>query len=70
VKEIVRMAKKVTGVDFPVVETERRPGDPPVLVADSTKLRKEILWVPHYDDIEYIIKTAWNWEKKLSGPLN
>lgn len=69
VKEIVRVSKKVTEIDFRVVETDRRPGDPPVLLADSTKLRKEILWVPHYDDIEYIIKTAWDWEKKLSGPF-
>jgi UDP-glucose 4-epimerase len=67
VKEIVRVAKKVTEVDFPVVETDRRPGDPPVLVADSTKLRNELHWIPHDDDIEYIIKTAWDWEKKLNA---
>jgi len=65
VREIVQMAKKVSGIDFQAVETERRPGDPPILVADSTRLRNELHWTPRFDDIEYIIKTAWEWEKKL-----
>jgi UDP-glucose 4-epimerase len=65
VREIVQMAKKVTGIDFQTVETERRPGDPPILVADSTRLRNELHWTPCFDNIEYIIKTAWEWEKKL-----
>jgi UDP-glucose 4-epimerase len=65
VKEIVRASKKVTEIDFPVVETERRPGDPPLLIADSSRLRNELHWAPRYDDIEYIIRTAWEWEKKL-----
>jgi UDP-glucose 4-epimerase len=34
-----------------------------VLVADSRKLRSTMDWKPLYDDIEYIIKTAWDWEK-------
>ncbi|NPA51698.1 MAG: UDP-glucose 4-epimerase GalE [Aquificae bacterium] len=62
VKEVVETAKKVTGVDFPVEEAPRRPGDPAVLVADSSKLRKELNWKPKFDDLEFIIKTAWNWE--------
>ena len=69
VREIVQMAKKVTGIDFQTVETERRPGDPPALIADSTRLIKELHWTPHFDDIEYIIKTAWEWEKKLKKRL-
>ncbi len=62
VREIIDTAKKVTGVDFPVVESERRPGDPAILVADSSKLKKTLGWIPEFDDIEYIIRTAWNWE--------
>ncbi len=62
VKEVVDTVKKVTDVDFPVVETDRRPGDPPILVADSSKIRKTLNWQPKYDDLEFIIKTAWNWE--------
>ncbi len=64
VKEIVRKVKEITGIDFPVNYTERRAGDPPSLIADSTKIRKEINWIPQFDDIGYIIKTAWEWEKK------
>ena len=43
---------------------QRRPGDSPVLVADSSRLKKALNWNPKYDDLEYIIKTAWEWEKK------
>ncbi len=62
VKEVIETVKKVTGVNFPVEEADRRPGDPPVLVADSTKIKEELNWEPKYDDLEFIIKTAWNWE--------
>ena len=62
VKEIVDTAKKITGIDFKTEETDRRPGDPPILIADSEKAKKILNWKPKYDDIEFIIKTAWNWE--------
>ena len=62
VREVVEAAKKVTGIDLPVEETDRRPGDPAILVADNSKLVNNLNWKPKYDDIEYIIKTAWNWE--------
>ncbi len=62
VKEVIETAKKVTGIDFLVEEAERRPGDPPVLVADNAKIKKVLKWEPKYDDLEFIIKTAWNWE--------
>ena len=65
VKEVVETAKRVTGIDFPVEETGRRAGDPPALVADSTKLMRETGWKPRVNDLEYIIRTAWEWEKKL-----
>lgn len=67
VKEVVDKVKEVTGIDFPVRYTDRRPGDPPALVADSTKIRKELGWTPEHDDLEYIIRTAWEWEKKMYG---
>jgi UDP-glucose 4-epimerase len=63
VKEVVEAAKKVTGIDFPVEETGRREGDPAALVADSSRLKEKLGWKPKYDDLEFIIKTAWNWEK-------
>jgi UDP-glucose 4-epimerase len=67
VREVVAMIKKVTGIDFPVKETDRREGDPPALIADPTVIKKELGWRPSYDDLEFIIKTAWEWEKKRTG---
>ena len=62
VKEVIDTAKKVTGVDFIVEESDRRPGDPAILVADSSKLKAKLGWKPRFDDLEYIVRTAWNWE--------
>jgi len=67
VQEVVRMVKQITGIDFPVREVDRREGDPPALVADSARIRKELEWRPRHDDLEYIVRTAWEWEKKLSS---
>ena len=67
VKEVVETAKRVTGIDFPVEETGRRAGDPPALVADSTKLMQATGWKPRFNDLEYIIRTAWEWERKLKA---
>jgi UDP-glucose 4-epimerase len=63
VREVVDIAKKVTGVDFPVEYASRRPGDPPALIADSTRLRDATGWSPRHDDLSFIIKTAWEWER-------
>jgi len=63
VKEVIKMTKKVTNRDFRVVETARRPGDPPALIADSSKLKEKLRWTPRHDDLEYIIRTAWSWEQ-------
>jgi UDP-glucose 4-epimerase len=65
VREVVAAAKKVTGINFAVEEAPRRAGDPPRLVADSTKLRSITGWQPRHDDLEFIIRTAWKWELKL-----
>ena len=66
VREVVEAVKRVTGIDFPVEETDRRAGDPPELVADSTKLQKRTGWKPQYDDLDFIIETAWKWEKIMA----
>ena len=65
VREVVETAKNVTGIDFAVQDAPRRAGDPPSLCADSTKLKKLTGWEPAYDDLQFIIKTAWEWERKL-----
>ena len=62
VKEVVDTAKKVTGVNFKVIETDRRPGDPAELIADNKKIKKILGWQPKYDNLEKIIETAWKWE--------
>lgn len=67
VREVVAAARKITGIDFPVTEAPRRDGDPPALIADSSLIKSVLGWQPRYDDLEYIIGTAWAWERKISG---
>jgi UDP-glucose 4-epimerase len=64
IREVVNVAREVTGVDFPVEEVGRREGDPPVLIANNEKIRRVLGWKPKYDDLAYIIRTAWDWEKQ------
>ena len=61
VREIIEAARKVTGRDINVIDTPRREGDPPFLVADSSRAINELGWKPQYGDIEVIIKHAWQW---------
>ena len=65
VREVVSTVAKVTGIDLPVEEADRRPGDPPTLVADSTRLKSLTGWKPVHDDLTFIVKTAWDWELEL-----
>ncbi|MBN1663679.1 MAG: UDP-glucose 4-epimerase GalE [Deltaproteobacteria bacterium] len=65
VREVVETARQITSIDFPVEETGRRAGDPPALIAESARLRSLTGWQPQYDDLPFIIRTAWDWEKKL-----
>ena len=67
VRQVVATAKAVTGIDFPVLEADRRAGDPPALVADSGLLRRLTGWTPRHDDLEFIIRTAWAWEQKWAA---
>jgi len=61
VKEVVEAARGVTGHPIPAKESPRRPGDPPVLVASSERIKKELGWKPLYNDLKTIIETAWRW---------
>jgi len=65
VREVVDAARNVSGISFLVKETQRREGDSPILVADSSKIRQKLHWRPRYDDLNLIIRTAWEWEKKI-----
>jgi len=63
VRQVIESARKVTGHPIPVIENPRRPGDPPKLVGDSTKIRKQLGWKPRYDSIDAIVESAWLWHK-------
>lgn len=67
VREVVGITKKITETDFSVEEAPRREGDPPSLVAESSKIRSFLNWEPRYDDLEFIIESAWRWENKMKG---
>lgn len=62
-KEVIDMVKKVSGIDFKVEIKERRPGDADELVADASKITKELNFTPNYSDLHTIISTAWQWHK-------
>ena len=61
VKAVIDAAKRITGIDFPVVYGPRRPGDPAALFADSRKIQGELGWKARYTEIEPIVATAWGW---------
>lgn len=65
VKEVIDTIKKVSEVDFKVVIAPRREGDPAELVADNTKIKEKMGWIPKYDDLELICKSALKWEEKF-----
>ncbi|HNR25302.1 MAG TPA: UDP-glucose 4-epimerase GalE [Methanobacteriaceae archaeon] len=64
VKEVIEEARKVTGRKIKATETDRRPGDPPILVGSSKKAREILKWQPKYDELTRIIKTAWEWHER------
>lgn len=63
VKEIIEVARKVTGHKIPAVLGDRRAGDPSKLVASSKKAREVLGWSPSKTSVEKIIEDAWNWHK-------
>ncbi|MCG8502103.1 MAG: UDP-glucose 4-epimerase GalE [Firmicutes bacterium] len=67
VKEVVELAREVTGVNIKAVMADRRPGDPAILIASSEKIQRELQWKPQYNDLKTIIETAWRWHKNHPG---
>jgi UDP-glucose 4-epimerase len=61
IREVISAARRVTNREIPNVESPRRLGDPPALVAASNKIRKELGWAPKYSRLDDILETAWEW---------
>jgi len=61
VHEVIDVSRKITGHPIPAVDKPARAGDPPRLVADSTRIRRVLGWKPRFDSLESIIESAWAW---------
>jgi UDP-glucose 4-epimerase len=62
VKEVINVAREVSGKDIKITMEPRRAGDPAVLVADAALARQELNWQPEFADLKDIVQTAWDWE--------
>jgi UDP-glucose 4-epimerase len=65
VLQVIESVRRVTGHPIPVELFPRRPGDPAVLVASSEKAKRELGWHPQFADLDAIIRTAWDWHRRL-----
>jgi UDP-glucose 4-epimerase len=66
VREVIDTVKRVSGIDFNVEETGRRPGDPAQIVASAERARTLLKWEPQFDDLDTIVRHALSWEKKVN----
>lgn len=64
VREVIEVARRVTGHPIPAEVGARRPGDPAVLVASSARIRQELGWQPRFADLEAIVSSAWEWHRR------
>ena len=67
VREVIETAREVTGLEIVAEESDRRPGDAPILVGSSAKVRDMLGWNPNYTDLKQIISHAWQWHQKRHG---
>jgi len=67
VREVLDVVRKISGVNFIAIESERRPGDPASLVAQADRIGALTGWQPKYNDLQTIIADAWRWESKMAG---
>ncbi|AWJ85515.1 UDP-glucose 4-epimerase GalE (plasmid) [Azospirillum sp. TSH58] len=67
VHEVVRTLEAVSGEPVPAALAERRPGDPPQLVAAAARIREQLGWIPKHDRLEEIVRSALAWERGLEG---
>ncbi len=67
VREVIAAVERVTGKSIKTIQSDRRPGDPAVLVADSSLATQELGWVPKYPELDVIVEHAWAWEQLLAA---
>ncbi len=65
VRQVLDMVSKVDGKPLNIIEEGRRAGDPAILVATANKIREVLGWTPRYDNLEEIVRSSLNWERKL-----
>jgi UDP-glucose 4-epimerase len=63
VREVLSAIERVSGQALNILEHDRRPGDPPILIAAADRIQKVLGWIPQYDDLGLIVKTSLDWEK-------
>jgi UDP-glucose 4-epimerase len=63
VRQVVEVARIVTGHPVPVIESPRRAGDPAVLIASSERIRRDLGWRPKFPDLKTIVESAWRWHR-------
>jgi UDP-glucose 4-epimerase len=61
IHEVIAAASRVSGKSVPSIDSPRRPGDPPFLVASSDKIRGELGWSPRFSSLDSILQSAWQW---------
>jgi UDP-glucose 4-epimerase len=66
VLEVIKAVERVSGAALPVIYGPRRAGDPAAIVAGATRVREVLGWQPQYENLDFIVETAMNWERKLA----
>jgi UDP-glucose 4-epimerase len=67
VLEVIDAVRRVSGRTFEVRRAAPRPGDPPVVIAAAGRIRRELGWLPEYDNLEVIVGQALRWEERLAS---
>jgi UDP-glucose 4-epimerase len=67
VREVIAGVERVTGAEMVVKESPRRPGDPPTLISDPSRIKAELGWKPAHDDLDGIIRSAIAWERRFNA---
>jgi UDP-glucose 4-epimerase len=67
VREVLQTVERVNGTALNISEEPRRDGDPPVLIAATEKIHQVLGWMPAYDDLDLIVRTSLDWERKIAA---